>query len=75
MDNKKGQGVSLGLFYFNLAEREGFEPSIGFWPIHTFQACSFNRSDTSPFTRYIQPSGPATARAAEYTRSAMVAIQ
>ena len=31
-----------------LAEREGFEPSVHFWRTHTFQACSFNRSDTSP---------------------------
>ena len=30
-----------------LAEREGFEPSIR-CRIHTFQACSFNHSDTSP---------------------------
>jgi hypothetical protein len=33
-----------GLF---MAVREGFEPSIRF-RIHTFQACSFNHSDTSP---------------------------
>ena len=31
-----------------LAEREGFEPSIRGYRIHTFQACSFNHSDTSP---------------------------
>ncbi len=31
----------------NFAERKGFEPSIHFWRIHTFQACSFNHSDTS----------------------------
>ncbi len=30
-----------------LAVREGFEPSMPF-DIHTFQACSFDRSDTSP---------------------------
>ncbi len=34
-----------------VAEREGFEPSIHFWRIHTFQACSFNHSDTSPLKR------------------------
>ena len=33
---------------FWVAEREGFEPSIPFRGIHTFQACSFNHSDTSP---------------------------
>ncbi len=31
----------------NLAVREGFEPSIR-CRIHTFQACSFSHSDTSP---------------------------
>src|SRR5690606_2876597 len=31
------------------AERAGFEPAIPFRGIHTFQACSFNHSDTSPF--------------------------
>lgn len=30
-----------------MAEREGFEPSIG-CPIHDFQSCSFNHSDTAP---------------------------
>ncbi len=30
-----------------MAVREGFEPSMPF-DIHTFQACSFDRSDTSP---------------------------
>ena len=30
------------------AEREGFEPSKDFWPLHTFQACQFNHSCTSP---------------------------
>jgi hypothetical protein len=30
-----------------VAERKGFEPSIPFRGIHTFQACSFNHSDTS----------------------------
>ena len=31
-----------------MAVREGFEPSIR-CRIHTFQACSFSHSDTSPF--------------------------
>ena len=30
-----------------LAERKGFEPSIRFWRIHTFQACAFDHSATS----------------------------
>ena len=35
-----------GSFY--LAEREGFEPSIRGYRIHTFQACAFSHSATSP---------------------------
>ena len=34
--------------FLYLAEREGFEPSIRGYRIHTFQACSFSHSDTSP---------------------------
>jgi hypothetical protein len=37
-------------FIAQVAEREGFEPSMSYQPIHTFQACSLNRSDTSPET-------------------------
>ncbi len=33
--------------FSDMAVREGFEPSIRF-RIHTFQACSFGHSDTSP---------------------------
>ena len=38
------------------AETEGFEPSIPFRGIHTFQACSFNHSDKSPKRRF-RPGG------------------
>ena len=31
------------------AERAGFEPAKRFWRLHTFQACLFNHSSTSPF--------------------------
>ncbi len=31
-----------------LAERGGFEPPIGYEPIHAFQACDLNHSSTSP---------------------------
>lgn len=31
-----------------MAERQGFEPWKRFWHLHTFQACSFDHSDTSP---------------------------
>ena len=34
-------------FKGNFAERKGFEPSIRFWRIHTFQACAFDHSATS----------------------------
>ncbi len=30
------------------AERQGFEPWIPFWSIHTFQACAFDHSAISP---------------------------
>ena len=52
------------LFFIEfLAEREGFEPSMRF-RIHTFQACSFDRSDTSPGLRLLagRRSGPASSR-------------
>ena len=31
-----------------LAERAGFEPAVGCYPTHAFQACDLNRSSTSP---------------------------
>src|SRR4051812_35540386 len=37
-----------GLAFVSLAERGGFEPPIGYEPIHAFQACDFNHSSTSP---------------------------
>ncbi len=44
----------------NMAVREGFEPSIR-CRIHTFQACSFSHSDTSPYCLAASRSG-ATGR-------------
>ena len=44
----------------NMAVREGFEPSIR-CRIHTFQACSFSHSDTSPYCLAATRSG-ATGR-------------
>ena len=57
--NKKGSiplGLSLSSLLWsavlcNLAVKEGFEPSIRYKRIHTFQACSLSHSDTSPFGR------------------------
>ena len=35
-----------------LAERARFELAVPFWGTHTFQACPFNHSGTSPFRNY-----------------------
>ena len=41
-----------------LAEREGFEPSIRFWRILTFQASAFDHSATAPHAlERVRPSG------------------
>ena len=32
-----------------MADRVGFEPTLGFRPKHTFQACAFNHSATYPW--------------------------
>ena len=47
LKNKKKPCKSLTYRAFKFAERKGFDPSIPFRGIHTFQACSFNHSDTS----------------------------
>ena len=39
--------------FSNLAVKEGFEPSKRYKRLHTFQACSFSHSDTSPRRRII----------------------
>ena len=44
---KRGSPFGLPLFV-ELAERVGFEPTVRGYRTHTFQACSFDRSDTSP---------------------------
>jgi hypothetical protein len=31
-----------------LAEKAGFEPALGYYPKHAFQACDLNHSSTSP---------------------------
>jgi hypothetical protein len=36
----------------NMAEGEGFEPSIRFCRIHDFQSCAFNRSATLPYSHH-----------------------
>ena len=46
MNHKKAPIRRIRALKF-VAVREGFEPSMPF-DIHTFQACSFGHSDTSP---------------------------
>src|SRR5471032_3432106 len=41
-------GLARTTQFESLAERGGFEPPIGYEPIHAFQACDFNHSSTSP---------------------------
>lgn len=38
----------MGLALF-MAERAGFEPALGYYPKHAFQACDLNHSSTSPW--------------------------
>ena len=47
----RGSARPIKDFYINdlsVAEREGFEPSIRFWRILTFQASAFDHSATAP---------------------------
>jgi hypothetical protein len=41
-----------------LAERGGFEPPIGYEPIHAFQACDLNHSSISPAFPTLSARGP-----------------
>ena len=46
-ENKKAARIER-LMSFNLAEKGGFEPPLGYYPKHAFQACDLNHSSTSP---------------------------
>ncbi len=49
------QAIEFNAFYYELmAVREGFEPSIR-CRIHTFQACAFDHSATSPLRARMIP--------------------
>jgi hypothetical protein len=48
VQNKKNGHPQGWPFFLFLAERRGFEPRIGYEPIHAFQACDFNHSSISP---------------------------
>ena len=37
-----------GLKKQGVADRAGFEPALGYYPKHAFQACDLNRSSTCP---------------------------
>ena len=37
-----------GLKKEGVADRAGFEPALGYYPKHAFQACDLNRSSTCP---------------------------
>ena len=53
------------------AERAGFEPAKRFWRLHTFQACLFNHSSTSPFHRlHLGQSPKCATKVAIYPHSA-----
>jgi hypothetical protein len=54
-----------------LAERVGFEPTIGYSPIHAFQACAFNRSAISP-SRSARNSSEPALRSAPARRRALL---
>ena len=53
---KTKNAIRLATNSICFAEKEGFEPSISFRPIHTFQACSLNHSDISPIFSFSQRS-------------------
>ena len=40
--------INQQLNVFLLAEKGGFEPPLGYYPKHAFQACDLNHSSTSP---------------------------
>ena len=46
---KKPLESGASLLY--LAERAGFEPAVGYYPTHAFQACDLNHSSISPKER------------------------
>ena len=50
-----------------VAEREGFEPSIPFWSMHAFQACAFNHSAISPTLIRLPPVRSETDRLPYFT--------
>jgi hypothetical protein len=44
-----------GICVLAMAERQGFEPWMSFWPILTFQASAFDHSATAPHMSLIVP--------------------
>jgi hypothetical protein len=48
MLGRKAKRPGRGVLYNYLAEKGGFEPPLGYYPKHAFQACDLNHSSTSP---------------------------
>ena len=48
-----------------MAEREGFEPSVGGYPTHDFQSCLFDHSSTSPLVACVATGGRRILQLAE----------
>ena len=46
--SRRKKTAQMGGFLSVLAERAGFEPAVGYYPTHAFQACDLNHSSTSP---------------------------
>ena len=57
-----------------VAEREGFEPSRSFGPLHTFQACAFDRSATAPLRAALKGGGRLPQAMAAWHDAAMRTI-
>ena len=51
--SRRKKTAQIGGFLSVLAERAGFEPAVGYYPTHAFQACDLNRSSTSPRRRIV----------------------
>ena len=47
-DRAAARGIPPTFGFGHVAERAGFEPALGDYPKHAFQACDLNRSSTSP---------------------------
>lgn len=51
--NKKWNKANLREVLYEMADGVGFEPTLGFRPKHTFQACAFNHSAIHPLNGFL----------------------